>query len=295
MTTMPTLRDILNDTPANAVDVDYNFGVIEAQVGSELINRDGSIAMTQPLSLAGPAPTQPSHAVPKSYVDQQVIPIGTIWMFSAAAVPAGWAFCDGAEKSKTDPAYVALFNVIGYSYGTGSGTNFLLPNLQGRFPVGRQASDPSFDVLNDKGGSKDAILVAHGHTVANHTHDLSNHQHVARHTHGLIGTGGQSANHVHPTGSNTQFSHGQNGAVGHNAVPAGSGNTFQQLDQMNTGFALSDHTHNINIPESAVWTDQINNNTSSGAAPTTDQQGVAGAGANLPPFITLNFIIRIGI
>ena len=50
MTAMPPLRDILNNTPVNAVDVDFNFKALQTHVGSELINRDGSVAMTAPLS-----------------------------------------------------------------------------------------------------------------------------------------------------------------------------------------------------------------------------------------------------
>jgi microcystin-dependent protein len=259
MTAMPALRDIQNDTPASAIDVDFNFGVLEAHVGSELVNRDGSVAMLQPLNLAGPAPSQPNHAATKSYVDQQIVPIGTIWLFAGGNVPTGWAFCDGAEKSKTDPAYVALFNVIGYTYGTGTGTNFLLPNLQGRFPVGRQASDPIFDTLNDKGGSKDAALPSHTHSTPAHQHTATT-SGVGDHTHQQMRLGSNAGGYTGYLGSGPNI---QSGTVD-NTYPAGA------------------HSHSVTT------------NGGEGAG-TSGAAGVGPTNANLPPYITLNFIIRIGI
>ena len=47
MADMTTLHSILNDTPANAVDVDFNFQVIEDYVNTELIKRDGTMVEEQ--------------------------------------------------------------------------------------------------------------------------------------------------------------------------------------------------------------------------------------------------------
>ncbi len=46
----------------------------------------------------------------------------------------------------------------------------------GRVLVGQNTSDSSFDVLEETGGSKDAIVVSHTHTITDpgHTHSLSN-------------------------------------------------------------------------------------------------------------------------
>ena len=291
MTAMPPMRDILNNTPADAVDVDYNFKNIQSHIANELINRDGSVAMTGPITV--PPPTAPNHAASKAYVDAAT-PVGVINPYAGATAPTGWALCDGSSKTTTDPLYAALFAVIGYTYGGSSGS-FNLPNLQGRFPVGKGTTAP-FTALNTPGGTKDAIVVGHSHIVQAHQHDLSNHQHVGRHTHGLIGTGNQSANHVHNVMAPGWFAHGQNGTVGHTAVPAGTGNTFLEFNNApGTTNNLSDHTHNINIPESTALTDGPNTNTSGYASPATDTQGSAGTNQNLPPYVVLNYIIRIGI
>jgi microcystin-dependent protein len=294
MTAMPPLRDILNNTPADAINVDFNFNTIESHIGSELINRDGSVAMTGPLSLSGP-PTAVQHAATKAYVDSNVIPIGTVWMFAGPTVPGGWVFCDGSSKSTTDPLYAALFAAVGYAYG-GSGANFNLPNLQGRFPVGRSITapiDPTFDTLNDQGGSKDIALIAHTHDMKNHTHADS-----------IVA---ESA-HSHTTNFGNVPVSGGYGVQGEPSGWPGPGNPSGILfgdPPVSTGMGSrspagwfskslacylgspatatnTGHTHGLNLAGP-------NDNT-------TSQAGTApnGTGANLPPFITINFIIRIG-
>lgn len=58
---------------------------------------------------------------------QLAMPIGTMVRWhSGVTVPDGWLSADGSSKDKT--TYLALFNVIGYTYG-GSGANFTLPTV----------------------------------------------------------------------------------------------------------------------------------------------------------------------
>lgn len=59
--------------------------------------------------------------------------IGTIILFAGNYAPYGWALCQGQTLSKL--GHEALFQVIGTTYG-GDATNFALPNLCGRVPVG---------------------------------------------------------------------------------------------------------------------------------------------------------------
>lgn len=60
--------------------------------------------------------------------------IGTIKMFAGLRPPDGWLFCDGRLLNVRD--YVDLFTVIGNTYGGNGRTNFALPDLRGRVPVG---------------------------------------------------------------------------------------------------------------------------------------------------------------
>jgi microcystin-dependent protein len=105
------------------------------------------------------------------------VPPGVILPFGASAAPAGYSVCDGAAKARTGTdgdgkSYVALFAVIGTTYGVGNGsTTFNLPNLKGRVPVGLDAGQAEFDALAETGGAKTHTLAttelpAHAHKVA---------------------------------------------------------------------------------------------------------------------------------
>jgi len=112
-------------------------------------------------------------------------PVGTIAMFAGSTAPEGWLICDGSTVSAS--TYADLYSVIGTMYG-GNSSNFALPNLKGRVPVGKDVGDASFDALNEKGGEKTHTLTttempAHSHNVdpplvyttsnGAHTHSIS--------------------------------------------------------------------------------------------------------------------------
>ena len=83
--------------------------------------------------------------------------IGEIKMWAGNTIPQGWLLCDGSEVSKT--TYPRLFAAIGNLWGTpSSSSNFKLPNLAGRVPVGINLSDTSFDVVGETGGEKTHTL-----------------------------------------------------------------------------------------------------------------------------------------
>lgn len=60
--------------------------------------------------------------------------IGEIRIFAGNFAPAGWAFCDGSLLSISQNE--TLYALIGTTYGGDGVTNFRLPDLQGRSPVG---------------------------------------------------------------------------------------------------------------------------------------------------------------
>jgi microcystin-dependent protein len=71
-----------------------------------------------------------------------LVPIGSIFPFAGSLVPSGYLLCDGSEKSRS--VYVELYNIIGFTYTTGTlyGNNtFKLPDLRGRFPLGLDNMD----------------------------------------------------------------------------------------------------------------------------------------------------------
>ena len=68
MTSLNVPNSITNGTVADATDVQQNFDAIESHVNTEVVNRDGSIAMTGELLLPS-NPTSNLAASTKSYVD----------------------------------------------------------------------------------------------------------------------------------------------------------------------------------------------------------------------------------
>ena len=65
---------------------------------------------------------------------------GAITAYAGATAPSGYLLCQGQTVSRT--TYAALFAVCSTTYNTGGelATDFRLPNLQQRFPLGKAAS-----------------------------------------------------------------------------------------------------------------------------------------------------------
>lgn len=99
------------------------------------------------------------------------VPAGTISLWGSDTAPANWLICDGAAVSRT--TYPSLFDAIGIKYGAGDGVNtFNLPNLKGRTPIGKDATQTEFATLAQTGGEKTHKLTALESGVRDHTHIL---------------------------------------------------------------------------------------------------------------------------
>ena len=61
------------------------------------------------------------------------IPVGAGMEWFTGSAPTGWLLCDGSSYDTT--AQAALHAVIGYTFG-GSGSNFNVPDMRNRVPVG---------------------------------------------------------------------------------------------------------------------------------------------------------------
>ena len=96
---------------------------------------------------------------------------GEIKAIAGNTIPNGWLLCDGSEISKT--TYPNLYEAIGDLWGTpSSSSNFKLPNLAGRVPVGINLSDTSFDLVGETGGEKTHTLDVS--EMPSHTHTMYN-------------------------------------------------------------------------------------------------------------------------
>jgi microcystin-dependent protein len=77
------------------------------------------------------------------FVGDLGVPVGTIMPFAGSAAPYGYLLCDGSEQEIAK--YLTLYNVIGTTYGTPfrgqAGLTFVLPDMRGRFPLGKHDMD----------------------------------------------------------------------------------------------------------------------------------------------------------
>ena len=135
-----------------------------------LINRSGVLSRLSKQNFLRNVPTMPA---------------GAILPFAGNITPTGYLLCDGSEQQISN--YPELFSVIQYSYKsinllTGIST-FALPDLRGRFPLGRddmsntgtsnpadRVTDVAADTVGEVGGSNSVTLTRNN--LPQHVHDL---------------------------------------------------------------------------------------------------------------------------
>ena len=186
-------------------------------------------------------------------------PVGEIAMWSTNTAPTGWLLCDGTPASRsTYSALHTLMQAAGYPYGAGDGsTTFGIPNLKGKVPVGRDASQTEFDTLGETGGSKTSALTSNN--LPAHSHSVTD--------------GG----HSHPeSGRTTNAS-----SPGYLQRIGGAGSNY---DVQGTSTTRWDAVVN---PATASATTGITIPVSGGNTTATGDSF-----SNLPPYIALNYIIR---
>ena len=112
------------------------------------------------------------------------VPTGAIFPFAGTVAPTGYLFCDGSEQLIAN--YPELFAVIQYNYKPLSllvgVSTFAIPDLRGRFPLGRdnmgngsdspanRVTDVAADSVGGVGGSSEVALTRNN--LPEHVHDL---------------------------------------------------------------------------------------------------------------------------
>lgn len=187
------------------------------------------------------------------------IPTGTLHAFAGSTAPAGYLLCDGSAVSRT--TYASLFAVLSTTYGAGNGsTTFNVPDLRGRAPVGAGSDSTAANNVSRTLGTKfgDTRLQSHTHTGT---------------------TGNMNSNNLHRPSVNSPDGHtwgadfgGTSGVSTFVFAPtnifAGCyGGTTLRTDQFDIN-----HQHNIT---------------------TNDHNQSIGTGANAPPSLGVNYIIKV--
>jgi microcystin-dependent protein len=88
------------------------------------------------------------------------VPTGSIFPFAGVTLPSGYLFCDGSEQKISD--YPELFNIIGYAYKAigllvNGAAYFAVPDLRGRFPLGKDGMQNAGATTYDKDGVTEAF------------------------------------------------------------------------------------------------------------------------------------------
>jgi microcystin-dependent protein len=140
-----------------------------------------------------------------TFVGDLGVPIGAILPFAGSNVPTGFLLCDGTEL--LIEKYNQLYSIIGTTYNGSSplqgasGSTFRLPDLRGRFPLGRdnmdngeQVQSSTGAVVDGGGGNADRIPGVEPDTLggtgggSGYTLSVSN---LPNHEHSMQGSTGQ--------------------------------------------------------------------------------------------------------
>lgn len=154
-----------------------------------------------------------------SLVSSNLLPPGAILPFAMNSAPSGWLVANGAAVSRT--TYAALFAAIGTTYGAGTGTDFVLPDLRGYFVRGAGT--------NTDGTAAGTFGATQGNTVGPHTHS------------GTTGTDYPDHSHAYYD----KFNQG-----GYSAGSSGS-TQYSKSENRNTGGASARHQHNFTTSSQA--------------------------------------------
>ena len=181
-----------------------------------------------------------------------------IWNGAANAIPSGWVLCNGSNST---------------------------PDLRDKFVIGAGNSY----AVNATGGSKDAVIVSHSHTINNHTHTVSGNtgNQSANHSHTFSGSGSSSHSHnitaTNGDDHNDNFRRIENGRNDSNF-----GNSNFNTDSATVNISISGNTGNNSGNHSHSWSGTTGNPSDRG----TNSQGVSGTDKNLPPYYALCYIMK---
>ena len=221
--TMMTLHEFANVATLQLFD--DSIGLDATHVHLTSTQGEGSIQLNGNTNINGDT---------KIWGQFQVVNLaGEIKMWAGDEIPYGWLLCDGSEVRKTD--YPELYGAIGDLWGVpSSSSNFKLPNLTGRVPVGYNAADTdtteTFGQVGATGGARGAWY---------HTHSIGSsgaHSHASQGRMEGSGTGAnifESYNGASKTRSVNVPRTGTNGNHTHSPGSSGSAGNKLAADKAN--------------------------------------------------------------
>lgn len=214
------------------------------------------------------------------------VPTGTIVSYAGTTAPAGWAFCDGSQVSRT--TYATLFTALGTTYGVGNGTTtFNIPDLRGRTIFGK----------DDMGGAAAARLTTAGGISADNTLGATGGTqtktlataNLPAHNHTFTGSSVATSSDAHShTYYDAYFAENGGSGVGGNAVFGTSAGT----DNDNS-FRFRTSSNGFSNSQSGIATSSDAHSHTVTAAGTISNTGSGTAVQVINPAIVLNYIIKL--
>jgi microcystin-dependent protein len=191
-----------------------------------------------------------------SGMDAFRMPVGSVIPFAGDVAPDGWFICDGRLLDQTQ--YADLHTVIGTTYG-GAGSDFRIPDLRGRQPIGK--GNGQFSALGNSGGQEERTLTENE---------------LPAHAHGIDGVTTEDA-----------------GAHRHLVVSQGGPGVANSIAQILTGngnenYFLLTGLGDANFGQSS----EAGNHSHSINGESTENTGGGNAFSVLDPYIVLNYIIK---
>ena len=183
-------------------------------------------------------PISDMEVATKQYVDGKIV-VGDVKYSVRNTDHDGWLYCDGRNLSRTE--YADLFDIIGTSFGSSSGTTFNLPNCKGR-------------VLGAVGTGTGLTTRSLGDNVGSETHTMTTSQ-MPTHLH----TGVTTSDGTHTHTSNANGGQGGLGLVTANGTDTvtSTDSSSGELDVWQLPYALSidsagAHTHSFTTGSSGL-------------------------------------------
>jgi len=278
----------------------FSAGTITATLSGNASTVTTNANLTGDVTSTGNTTTIASGAVTSAKlataVSNALAPTGSMMMYAGSSAPSGWVLCDGTTYDGTSATYLALWGVVGTTYGGTGQSSFKVPDMRGNVPIGvksTQTASPDVSALGKTGGAFTFTLTSN--QIPTHTHSAtgltftgssvtsgagSSHSHTIAHTHTVSPNiqVSQTSN-VSTAAANVRVAYPSDSTVSNRVTDTGYNVTSGASSAANSG-TESAHTHSVTAAGSIGGS--TGNNTTTGSA--VD---------NFQPFLAVNYIIKL--
>lgn len=244
---------------------------------------------------------------------EAAVPIGTIKEYVSTNMPSvNWVLMTGQTLTNAQTLNTVLWSRVPATWK--SGANIIFPDTRGKVSVSQDTADALFDVIGEVGGSKNAVVVSHDHSIAHDHANVTSTAVSADHTHAMnFNSGTVSADHSHAYSGLTVAGGGHfhniqrfgtgggsyggvdSGTSSTNNIATDAGPSHDHSYSGNTGGISANHSHNVNGSTggiSANHTHDVNLPNFTGTSG-PGSGAVAGTNMNLQPYVVFPKMIKV--